>query len=345
MSNKIKIALALIVIFAVLIFLTLVTKIQEHIPDNPSGVVGNTAGNLNNFGLFCERGDTVYFANAYDNGSLYSMNIDGSNLKKLGVAKVLYINADDNFLYFYQPLTSGAGGEGLGFVLGSSGLHRSDHDGKKLKCITRGVFQVISLMDNHLYLQEAVEGADTLLTYKLSRDGKAKEQISDFLMNPACCLDSKIYYNGTKEDHNLYAYADGSSSTVLEGNMWFPVVSDGYVYYIDLDTDFNLCRKSLSGGEKEILYDGRIESFNVGGGYVYFQTVDKEAPSLCRVRIDGGDFEQVMAGACNNINVTSTYTYFTIFGQSTPVYRTPTSGEVRVTTFDEARDAAVAAMK
>ena len=48
--------------------------IGGKIPMNDAGTTGNTAGNLNNGGLFCESDGKVYFANAYDGGALYCMN-------------------------------------------------------------------------------------------------------------------------------------------------------------------------------------------------------------------------------------------------------------------------------
>ena len=54
---------------------------------NPPGTVGNTAGNLYNSGLFCEYDGTVYFSNAADNGALYSMNVDETEVKKLNTLK------------------------------------------------------------------------------------------------------------------------------------------------------------------------------------------------------------------------------------------------------------------
>ena len=345
MSNKKKLLIVFCSLFVVLATLTLLTKIQEHIPANASGTVGNTAGNLNQLGLFCEHDGTVYFSNAYDNGRLYSMNLDGSNMKKLGSARVQFINADDNYLYFYQPMTNASNdASGLGYVLSTSGLHRSLHSGQKVKCIARGVFGCVSLMDNDLYIAEAIEDAQTLQTFKLSRDGKEKEQISDFSLNPACCVDGRIYYNGTQNDHNLYYYENGSSSMMLEANMWNPVIVDGYVYFMDLDTNYSLARMNLSGGEKEILYDGRIESFNVNQTYAYFQTVDANSPGLYRVSVAGGEAELVFAGNCGNLNLTSAYLYFTLYNQPTPIYMTPATGSVNVTTFDAARDLAIELM-
>ena len=62
-----------ILILAVFVIYNIVTN---RIPMNPEGTVGNTAGNLNNRGLFCEYDGLVYFSNAYDRGALYSMTPD-----------------------------------------------------------------------------------------------------------------------------------------------------------------------------------------------------------------------------------------------------------------------------
>ena len=64
--------------------------------------MGNTAGNVNNGGYFCEYDGVVYFSNPYDGGSLYSMSPDETNLKKLISAKVSNINAGGRYLFYYQ---------------------------------------------------------------------------------------------------------------------------------------------------------------------------------------------------------------------------------------------------
>ena len=67
------------VIVSAMLFLNIYVS---RIPENPSGTTGNTAGNLNNNGLYCEDEGIVYFANPYDNGALYSMNVDETDMKK-----------------------------------------------------------------------------------------------------------------------------------------------------------------------------------------------------------------------------------------------------------------------
>ena len=57
--------------------------------------------------------------------------------------------------------------------------------------------------------------------------------------------------------------------------------------------------------------------------------------------LDGSNVEIVASGNYTHINATSRYVYFTAFEVETPVYRTPVSGPISVTTFDAAREAAL----
>ena len=55
-------------LLAVLIFLSIRSS---RIVYNNDNAIGNSAGNLNNGGLFCEYNDKIYFANPYDYNKLY----------------------------------------------------------------------------------------------------------------------------------------------------------------------------------------------------------------------------------------------------------------------------------
>ena len=55
---------AIIILFfalliCLIIFLVIFADKRMNVPDNPAGTIGNTGGNLNNEGLFCQDGDTV----------------------------------------------------------------------------------------------------------------------------------------------------------------------------------------------------------------------------------------------------------------------------------------------
>ena len=59
------------------------------------------------------------------------------------------------------------------------------------------------------------------------------------------------------------------------------------------------------------------------------------------MNIDGTNIEIVDEGVFENINITSAYVYYNEFDNPIPVFKTPVSGPVSVTTFDMARDAAL----
>ncbi len=67
---------------------------------NEEDVTGNLAGNLYNGGLYCEVDGTIYFSNPADDGALYSMAPDCTDVKKLSTDKVASINADEHYIYY-----------------------------------------------------------------------------------------------------------------------------------------------------------------------------------------------------------------------------------------------------
>lgn len=71
-------------------------------PRQSPETVGNTAGNLNNSGYFCEYDGTVYFANAYDSNTLYSMD-PGAEYQETGQCFRENILAGENIFTTTRP--------------------------------------------------------------------------------------------------------------------------------------------------------------------------------------------------------------------------------------------------
>lgn len=79
---------ALLILIPFLLFVIIIGAfaiVGDRIPDNPPETVGNTAGNLNNSGYFCEYDGKVYFANVYDSDTLYSMAPSEQDIKNWGM--------------------------------------------------------------------------------------------------------------------------------------------------------------------------------------------------------------------------------------------------------------------
>lgn len=333
-KKTLVIIITLVVILAALVALVFLT--MERVPENPAGTIGNTAGNLNNSGLVCERDGTVYFSNPYDGGSLYSMTADEQNLTKLISANVCNILADANHLYYFRYGEAVDGG--LGSLRVPKSFNRSRTDGTKVVGITRDTVVNAQLVDNYLYILAGNYEQPTF--YKIKIDKSEKVDLASYNINPSCAVNGTIYYNGTQGDHYLYALDTTThvARQVWQGNLWYPVVEGDYVYYLDVAENYRLCRYSFSQKVVEVLTNDRVDCFNVGGGYIYYQK-NGNTPSLNCMYTDGSGVQVVAEGNYTNINMTSRYVYFQEFGNDTSLYHAYL-GSSSYSTFDSARNAA-----
>lgn len=94
--------LVLFLLLTIAAALGIYRHLSEKTKFNETYVNGNVAGNLYNSGLFCENDGTIFFSNPADENKLYSMNSDGSNVKKLCDDTALSINADANYVYYVR---------------------------------------------------------------------------------------------------------------------------------------------------------------------------------------------------------------------------------------------------
>lgn len=335
---------ALFILIPFLLFVIIVGALAivgDRIPNNPPETVGNTAGNLNNSGYFCEYDGTVYFANAYDSNTLYSMDPSEQNIKKLGNASVKNILAGGKYLYYYQ--TGASGDAGIGALRTVRSFNRCKLNGTDVTGLTRDPIVSAQLVGSNLYIMTS--GDNRPLFYRMKIDKSDKTDLADYEINPACAVNGTIYYNGTQENHYLYALntSTDSISTLWDGNLWYPIAQGDYIYYMDVENNYRLCRYSLSRNEVEVLTEERIDCFNVGYGYVYYQVNGGEACLKC-MRDDGSDSWVIAEGNYTAIHMTSQYVYFQMFGETSTWYHSPL-GSQSYSGFDAARQAALDALK
>lgn len=316
-KNNSKSIIIIVVFLVILLLLFAASLFLGRISMNPAGTVGNTAGNLNNGGLFCEYDGTVYFSNASDNGRLYAMNPDESNIRKLSDLNVQNILAGGDYLYYFQ--TGAAGDAGIGNIISVPSFNRSNLKGKDVTGLTRDTVITAQLVDNYLYLLTTGQNGPSLSKMKI--DKSETVEIADYEINPACAANGTIYYNGTQTNHYLYGLdtANDTSREIWKGNIWYPIVDGDYVYYMDVSENYRLCRYSLSQEVVEVLTNDRVDCFNVGNGYVYYQK-NGDAPALKCMRTDGTDVFVIAEGNYTNINMTSQYVYFQEFGNEDLLY-------------------------
>lgn len=324
---------------AVLFGLAAFSLLSKRVPENPPETVGNTAGNLNNGGLFCEDGEKVYFANAYDNGTLYCMNADETDVVKLSDSQVSSINAGGKYLYYYQ--SSSAASENFASMFRIDGVYRAKKDGSSSVCLKRVPAPSLSLAGNTVFYQSYSTKTGTSLR-RIGIDKTDDVEIADYVINPAGIQNGLIYFGGTGKDHYLYTLntENNAITAIYSGNIYNPQPQGDFIYYMDISDDYKLCRYSLSDQSVQTLTQDRLDFFNVVSDMIYYQKSDAEQPALKRVRTDGTGEEIVASGVYKNINATSQYVYFNAYDAPVPVFHTPVNGPVQVSIFTPAQPAA-----
>ncbi len=306
--------------------LMLLNYFDKRIAPNPPGTVGNSAGNINNGGLFCEQDGMVYFANPADNNALYSMTVDEQNLTKLYPGNVVNILSAGDYLYFFQKEPNAS--SNLGNLRVTHAFYRTDLKGKDVTNMTGDVVVTAQLVNDSLYMLTSTKDGPSF--YKMGTDKSDKTVLASYVVNPACAKDGVIYYNGTGTNHYLYALntSNDVQSELWRGNIWYPVLEGDYFYFLDVENDYRLCRFAYSQNVVEVLTQDRVECFNVGNGYIYYQCNSLSAPALKMMRTDGSDVTVLAEGNYTAIHMTSKYVYFKAFGEDAFWYHSPIGSHV-----------------
>jgi hypothetical protein len=288
---------------------------------NPPGTVGNTAGNLNNDGLFCEYDGTVFFANAGEGGHLYAMNADETDIRQINNMNVRNLLVDDSFVYFFQLGNKQDASSGFSSMISVKSFIRSDKKGHNTTSLTDETVLQAQLVDNSLYL---LTTGKRLSFQTMKRDKKDKKELADYEINPSCVYNGVIYFNGTLTNHYLYGLntSGNSVSEIWKGNCWYPIRDGDFIYYLDVTDNYKLCRYSLSNDWVEILTQDRVDCYNIGSGYIYYQSNGRHPELIC-MRSDGSDPHVVSEGIYTSINMTSRYVYFKEVGNDTVLYHSP----------------------
>lgn len=324
------IIVVLVVVFAGLGFYS---HQKSKIKYNTSYVNGNTAGNLYNAGLFCEKNGTVYFANPDDDYRLYSMDTNGNHLKKLSYDRVMYINADDHYVYYVRNNENNGTGFDF-FSYARNSLCRIDQNGENTKILDKDPCLYASLVGNYIYYLH-YDDKDATTLYKIGIDGEGRKKVYSPYIFTCSTLGQYIYTSGTESDGAIYQLdtSNDSLSKVYECNSFKPIVtSDNNVYYMDVDQNNALVHTNMKAGHPVTLTKDSLDLYNVYGSSIFYQRYSEDHPALCMIKNDGSGYQELAQGNYSNINVTSSYIYFTDF-KTKEMFCTPTDHPGTLTAF------------
>jgi len=332
MTKNLKAILITIGIFLIIICIFVIRFFIDKSRLNSEDYIGNTAYNLNNGGTFCEHDGKVYFANSNDNDSLYVMNSDESDPHKITSTSVLSINVDDYRIYY--SMSAKSNGQGLGYIRKSAGMYSIDHKGRSSICYSTNPVASLLLYGNNLYYQNYIKSSGTTVYSITTNRKKNHEVVNQFVTftNPNM---GYIYYGNMDNNHHLYAYdpITEQSFDYLDLDVYMPVVDpDGWIYYIDPKSDYELHRFSPQSETDQILSKERLDFYNKYGDYIYYQ-VSSPTAALHRVRIDGTDDIIIAEGVYKDIQTTSNYVYFRSYDDESITYHANHTGTLKVDRF------------
>lgn len=321
MKNKIPYIILSVIFLFLIVFLFVISAIDEITKQNDGTVLGNTAGNLYNGGLFCEYDGVIYFANHKDDNSLYRMNAATcSNIEKLHHDRVCYLNADENYLYYSRINHQREEGSASIFTLYNTGLYRVNRkNGNNLHSIYRNPCGLALLYGNNLYYQHYQDN-EGLSLHRVSTDGESNIELSSEALLPASIADGAIYYAGVNKDHNLHTLdlTTGESNTLLERNIYFPIVREEGIYFMTLG-DYAIHRYNPTTGTSEKLIANPCSTYNISndGRYLYYQIDRTDNNRICVLDLNTMTSTTILEGDFGQIHVTSNYVFFTDFAETT----------------------------
>lgn len=331
MKNKIPYIILSTVFICLIVFLFVLSAFNKITKQNDGTVLGNTAGNLYNGGLFCEYDGVIYFANHKDDNSLYRMNAtDCSNIEKLHHDRICYVNADENYLYYSRMNHQREEGSASIFTLFNTGLYRINRkNGNNLLSIFSNPCGLTLLYGNELFYQHYQEG-EGLSLRRVGTDGQDNTEFSSEALLPACVSDGIFYYSGVNRDHNLHTLnpVTGESATILERNTYFPIVREEGIYFMTLG-DYAIHRYNPTTGTSEKLIADPCSTYNISndGRYLYYQIDRTDNNRICVLDLNTMTSTTILEGDFGQIHVTSNYVFFTDFAETTVyAYATDDSG-------------------
>lgn len=305
----------------IMVFVLLVAGIiaanvlSRRVTWNEEGVTGNSGGNILNGGDFCEYDGKIYFSNPNDEETLYVMNNDMTNVKKLKDDVATHLNVAGKYI-IYARRNNKKTNNGSIFIFDNMGVYRVNLKGKNNHQLFNDYTGMVYVYGNYVYYQHYTD-KEILTLYQVKIDGTEEKQLSRQSVMPTAVRDGILYYNGIEEDHYIHALdlSTGGDRVIFEGNCGSCVESNGYLYFLDLSNGTGISRIKTDGSGYEILVNEMCSTYNLSldGSVLYYQIDGSDDNRICQMILSTGKEKVIARGDYNSINVTENYVFFRDF--------------------------------
>ncbi len=303
---------------------------------NEEDEIGNTSGNIYNGGLFCEQDGRIYFSNDAADGKLYVMDLNCSNIKKIYDDKAVFINADDNYIYYVRANNTRENSKGSIMMFYNTGVFRLNYNGSNLMAYTANPGAYLMLHGNHLYFQRYDVNIGLYL-YRYKIDGKEERLLLEDAVIPITVHNNSLLYTGYSSNHDINAMnlKSFTSRTRIAGNIAYPIYTENAIYYINMDDNYRIYQMNLDGSDPIPVIKKRCSIYNItnDGRYLFYQVDDSKHNSINRYDLKTKKNDILMEGDFKQIHVTTNYVFFKDF-DNTNTYILGTGANKDISTFN-----------
>lgn len=288
------------IIIAIVVIAILVLLVVGYFIFGRNNKVGNSIGNIRNYGYSATQGNWIYYVAPNADSSkigIYKIKTNGSGKKELYMndADILSLNVCGNYLYFI----------GVGSEVFSeedevdNKIYKMKLDGSDLQVINDNEFNnncyEIYVINNSIYYI----GVDANI-YKMKLDGSDKSVVTENGTGYLGITKDYIIFNKMEENSNDYITyimnIDGSNERpILEGKRLYSVnIKDDYIYYTNEEKQ--IYKTKIDSGNEELILDTTAYNLNLKDNYLYYLNYldfENEDLTVCifRIKTDGSSQE------------------------------------------------------
>jgi hypothetical protein len=242
--------------------------------------LGNTNGNIANFGYRVKVPDGVVFANSRDHLHIYYSKNDGSDIRKISSRSGVYLNAFEDWVYFMS----------LDDDYKMVRVHSDGSDESFVSANRIYPYGGMMIINGWIYYVNADDGNQI---YKMSMDGAINERFIEGSAMRLNASDKGLVFILVKEDGNQLVISDyktGEVQILAQDVGQLTLSVDDWVYFNKASDQEKLYRVKIDGSGEMKVNDLRVYALNENKGRLYFSDLDHNY-RLSSAKPDGSDVQ------------------------------------------------------
>lgn len=255
---------------------------------------------VNNCGNCAIQDEKIYYANTYDNGTLYSMNTNGSDNRKLN---------NDWTPWFYIS------GDRIYYQNGKDmNIYVMNTDGSECQKLNDDSSENINIIGDRIYYSNTDDG---FTLYSMNTDGSDRKKLNGIIPLYMNVVGDWIYYfsehTGIKGIYS--AKTDGTDIRKLtDDHPFLMIVADGWIYYNNENDGYKLYTIRTDGSDRHKLNDDYSLDINVVDDRIYYKNGNDR--KIYSINTDGGDRKLLSDDSAAWLVVWDSRIYYTITGSN-----------------------------